>query len=244
MHLGDIVRLALVFSTGGLLIVAGCGESGETNHPPVISEITAFPADSALIDSSIRLTATATDEDSDVLSFTWHATTGSLSSATGDTVYWTPTAVGACTVSVICTDDAEGADTMTKVVRGYQVWRFNSVQGETSDSTYLPASATTYVPFELDDVVPPNAVIESAFVCTDLEPDTIGEFFRIWVVTPGGSEVLIYDGLNGEPDVDDVLIQGVKGENTKGEWRLKVVRDNSAIERYADVCDIDIYYRY
>ncbi len=234
--------LAVIVLTSGLVLVAGCGT---TNHAPVIASITTLPSDSALVGGNpITLRVAASDEDDDALSFSWRATTGTLSSAAGESTAWTPASPGTCTVSVTCTDERGLADTMTKVVRGYQVWRSNSVQGETPDSTFLAPAATTYVPFELDEPVPEGAVIDSAFVCTDLEPDTVGEYFRIWVVTPAGSEVLVYDGLNGEPDVDDFLIQGIKGEPTKGIWRLKVVRDQSPIERYADVCDLDIYYHY
>ncbi len=234
------VRLMLL--VGVLVILTGCGT---TNHAPVISSIAVAPSDSALVGGSpLWLKVSATDEDDDVLAFLWRASSGTISSAAGESTAWTATSAGSCTVSVTCTDEAGLADTMSRVVRGYRVWRSGSVQGETPDSTFLPAGATTYVPFELDEPVPDGAVIDSAFVCTDLEPDTVGEYFRIWIVTPTGSEVLIYDGLNGEPDVDDFLIQGIKGEPTKGIWRLKVVRDQSSIERYADVCDLDIYYHY
>ncbi len=226
----------------GSVILTGCTKS---NHAPVISSVSVVPTDSALVGGGpITLKVSATDEDGDVLSFVWRATAGTLSSVAGESTNWTATSVGSCTVSVTCADEGGLADTMFRVVRGYRVWRYNSVQGETPDSTFLPASATTHVPFELDEPVPEGAVIDSAFVSTDLEPDTVGEYFRIWIVTPAGSEVLIYDGLNGEPDVDDFLIQGIKGEPTKGTWRLKVVRDQSPIERYADVCDLDIYYHY
>lgn len=226
----------------GSVFLTGCTK---TNHAPVISSVSASPSDSTLVGGSpIALKALATDEDGDVLSFVWRATAGNLSSPVGDSTSWTATGVGSCTVSVTCTDGGGLADTMFRAVRGYRVCRSNSVQGETPDSTFLAPAATTYVPFELDEPVPDGAVIDSAFVCTDLEPDTVGEYFRIWVVTPAGSEVLVYDGLNGEPDVDDFLIQGIKGEPTKGTWRLKVTRDQSSIERYADVCDLDIYYHY
>jgi subtilisin-like proprotein convertase family protein len=118
------------------------------------------------------------------------------------------------------------------------------MQGFTPESTYIPANATTYVPYTLEDAMPNGALIDSVFVTTDFEPDGEYENFRVWVVTPGGTEVLIYDGLNGEPDVDDLQIPAAKGETAKGDWRLKVARGASTIERWAEECELEIHYRY
>lgn len=63
-------------------------------------------------------------------------------------------------------------------------------------------------------------------------------------MSPSGSEVVIYDGLNGEPDVDDLLLQGINGEPAKGNWRLKVVCSNSTDERWSEECAVDRCYRY
>jgi hypothetical protein len=241
MEFRRIAPLAVLVLAGGLIFLAVCTK---TNNAPILSDITATPSDSALVGTALRLKAAATDADDDPLTYSWAATSGTLAGAAGDSAAWTPTAAGQCTITVVCEDDAGGADTMTRVVRGYQAWRYGSVQGETPDSTFLAPSATTLVPFLLDDEMPEGALLDSAFVTTDLEPDTVGEYFRIWLVTPSGSEVLVYDGLNGEPDVDNFLVQGVKGEGLKGSWRLKVVRNDSPIERYADVCDLDVYYHY
>jgi hypothetical protein len=240
MNLRQIAVLACTFLAGGLILVPGCGK---TNHAPEIIGITAAPSDSVPVGGSIKLAVTATDADDDVLTFAWQATGGMLSAAAGDSAEWTATAAGSFTITVTCRDGNDGVDTATKAVRAYQTGLFESARGATSDSTYLPAAAT-FIPFRLDEDVPDGVLIDSAFASIDLEPDTVGEFFRIWVVSPGGSEVLVYDGLNDEPDMEDVLLQGIKGETAKGSWQLKVVRDNSSIARYARECSIDIHYCY
>jgi len=239
MDLRQINVLACTLLAGGLALVAGCGK---TNHAPEITGITAAPSDSVQVGGSIEMSVTATDADNDVLTFAWRANGGMLSAAAGDSAEWTATTAGSFTITVTCRDGNDGVDTATKVVRGYQTEQRDSVLGATSDSTYLPAGATTLIPFELGDDVPDGALIDTVFVSIDLEPDTVGEFFRIWVVSPGGSEVLVYDGLNGQPDMEDMLLQGIKGETAEGPWQLKVVRGSSPIERCAHACSIYIQY--
>lgn len=227
----------------GLAVINGCGTPA--NNPPVIESISALPSDSAQVGGSpITLEVVATDEDDDVLSFAWRVSSGALSRTSGDSVTWVATEVGVCTVRVVCSDDPGDADTLSCLLWGFPVWQFDSVQGETPEATFLPAAVTTLIPFALRKPVPEFAQLDSAFVTVDLEPDTIGEFFTVWVTTPGGSEILVYDGVNGEPDVEEYALLGIRGENAKGDWWLKVVRDNSNILRTAGPCRIDIHYRY
>jgi hypothetical protein len=244
MYQKRITLLCALVALGGLILVGGCTK---TNHDPVISSITATPADNVLVNGTINLTATAADEDGDDLVFEWTVAGGGvLSQSTTSTVVWTAPATP-CTATVTClaTDGSDGEATLTKTVYATVVWQAVDIQGYTAESTAIPAAATTYIPFVMEEPIPDNAILDSAFVTTDLEPDdTPNEFFTISVVTPSGSEVLVYDGLNGVPDVDDVLLQGIKGEPAKGNWRLKVVRGASTIERWAEECEVSVFIRY
>jgi hypothetical protein len=243
MDRNRIAPLALaLLMVGGLILVAGCNQP---NHDPVITAVNATPSDHVELGGTVNLSVVATDEDNDPLTFAWQAAGGTLSASTGTSVVWTaPNTEGSYSVTVSATDGREGLATMDRGLIAYQIWHASDMQGFTADTTYLPANATTYIPFVLEDPMPNGALIDSMFVTTDLEPDGEYENFRIWIVSPGGTEVLIYDGLNGEPDVDDFQIPAVKGETAKGDWRLKVTRGASTVERYADECSIEVHYRY
>ena len=239
-----IALLAALLAAGGMILMAGCTKA---NHDPIIAGINATPADSVAVGSSITLTAVATDEDGDALTYEWTVTGGgTLSQSTTSVVVWTAPATE-CSATIECrvSDGHAAAATLTKAVNATVVWRFANVQGYTPDSAGLPANTTTFVPFAMEDPMPQGAIIDSVFVTTDLEPDDLlGEDFRIWAVSPSGSEVIVYDGLNGEPDVDNLLLQGIKGEAAKGNWRLRITRPNSTDERWCEECEIDLYYRY
>jgi hypothetical protein len=227
---------------GGLILMAGCNQP---NHDPIITAINATPSDHVELGGTVNLSVVATDQDNDPLTFTWQAASGTLSATTGTSVVWTaPLTEGSYSVTVSATDGREGVATMDRSLAAFQVWNAGDMQGFSPDSVYLPANATTYIPFELEDEMPTGALIDSIFVSTDLEPDGEYENFRIWIVSPGGTEVLVYDGMNGDPDVDDYLIPAVKGETAKGDWRLKVTRGVSATQRWAEECSIEMFYRY
>jgi hypothetical protein len=243
MHLRRISPLAALVFAGGLILVAGCAN---TNHNPVISSIATTPTDSVTPGGAIKLTAVAVDEDGDALAFSWSVTGGTLAGGAGDSITWTaPATAGSYTATCIADDGNDGADTATQIVKSYIVWRLDDVQGTTPDSTYLPVNSTTLIPFTFDDIVPDGAVIESAFVTTDLEPDTTAdELLQVSVITPGGSEAVVYDGINGEPDVDGLLLQGIKDGAAKGTWYLKVVRSGDAFDRWVEPSVLDLCYRY
>jgi hypothetical protein len=239
-----IALLAALLAAGGMILMAGCTKA---NHDPIITSITVTPDDNVVVGSNITLTAVATDEDGDALTYEWTVTGGgTLSQSTTNTVVWTaPAAEGNATVTCKVSDGHAAEATLAKTVYATVVWQFADVQGYTPDSAGLPANATTFVLFEMEDPIPNNAIIDSVFITTDLEPDELyGEYFQVIAVSPSGSEVIVYDGLNGEPDVDGLLLQGIKGELAKGNWRLKVVRPNSADERWCEECELDLYYRY
>jgi hypothetical protein len=242
MDRNRIALLAVVLLAGGLILMAGCNQP---NHDPVITAVNATPSDHVELGGTISLSVVATDQDNDPLTFTWQAASGTLSATTGTSVVWTaPSTEGSYSVTVSATDGREGVATMDRGLTAYQIWHASDMQGFSPDSVYLPANATTYIPFELEDAMPNGALIDSMDVTTDFEPDDVYENFRVWFVSPGGTEVLIYDGLNGEPDVDNFQIPAVKGEAAKGDWRLKVTRGASTTERWAEECSIEIFYRY
>jgi len=81
----------------------------KTNHSPQISAVSASPNSVGIGGTSI-LKVTATDEDSDALTFTWQAASGTLSATSGDSVVWTaPDVEGAYSVSVLA-DDGKASD--------------------------------------------------------------------------------------------------------------------------------------
>jgi hypothetical protein len=92
----------------------GIGGDQNKNHAPVITAFTANPTNTSAAGQVITFSIDAIDKDNDVLSYTWTATGGTLSTTTGRLVSWTPpTATGTYTVQVSLSDGkggtAEGA---------------------------------------------------------------------------------------------------------------------------------------
>lgn len=243
MHQQRIVLLIAILAVSGLIPTAGCSR---VNHDPVLTGITATPSDNVTVGSAVTLTATATDEDGDVLIYEWSATGGgTLSQSSTNTVVWTaPADPVSATVSCRVSDGRSGEASASKALTASVIWQFADITGYTPDSTTLPANSTTYALYTLDEEIPDNAVVDSVFITTDIEPDDEPEFFQVWLVTPAGVEYLVYDGINGEPDVDDLKVEAAKDVAAKGNWRLKVTRGNATIERYAEECEIEVYYRF
>jgi len=231
-----------------MVLVTGCSKK---NHNPVLGAIAVTPADTVAPGGDITLKVTATDEDNDSLTFTWTKTTaGTLSPTTGDSVVWTaPTAAATCTLTVVCADGADGADTATKVVyaRG---WMTSSIDGFTPDSTYLPNTGTTEVPFTWDtsDTLKPGAIVDSIAITLGFDdPDTLAlEQFDLYLVSPHGTEVLLYDGVDlNTLDLSQYGVTGFAGEAVTGTWKLKFVRNNSqGYNGVVEDCDLDVDYKY
>jgi len=243
MQYRGIAVLTLTIALAGFLMVPGCGE---VNHNPVLGAITATPGDTAVPGGTVILKVSATDADGDQLTYTWSATAGTVAPTTGDSVVWTaPATPTTATVTVVCTDDKNGADTATKTLVA-RAWFSNEVDGETADSTYLPAPGTVEIPFTLDTTVHAGGVVDSVILCTKFEPaelDTV--IFNVYLVSPHGTEVLIYDGIDKTTlEVSDYKVDGYTGESAGGTWNLKVERPTAGMEGYAEDCEIEIYYHY
>lgn len=96
------------------VIANGTGIGGDKNHAPVITAFTANPTNTSAAGQVIIFGIDAVDQDNDVLSYSWSATGGTLSTTTGRLVSWTPpSSAGTYTVQVSLSDGkggtAEGA---------------------------------------------------------------------------------------------------------------------------------------
>ena len=72
------------------------------------------------------------------------------------------------------------------------------------------------------------------------------EQFQLYLVSPTGTEVLLYDGVDQTVlDLSMYDVTGFAGEAVTGTWKLKFVRDNqSGYNGAVEQCDLDIYYSY
>ena len=96
------------------VIANGTGVGGDKNQVPVITAFTANLTNTSAAGQVITFGIDAIDKDNDVLSYSWTATGGTLSTTTGRLVSWTPpSAAGTYTVQVSLSDGkggtAEGA---------------------------------------------------------------------------------------------------------------------------------------
>ncbi|MEO0080450.1 MAG: proprotein convertase P-domain-containing protein, partial [candidate division WOR-3 bacterium] len=208
--------------------------------------IAATPGDTVPPTGFVVLRVSATDEDGDQLSFSWSASAGIVAPATGDSVVWTaPPAPVTATITVICSDGNNGADTATKELVA-RTWFTGEVAGETPDSTYLPAPGTVLIPFTFDTAIAAGAVVDSLFLTTKFEPADLETLnFNVYLVSPQGTEVLIYDGIELTTlEVSDLNVSGFTGEAAAGTWKLKVARPSVGLEGYAEDCELEIYYHY
>jgi hypothetical protein len=225
-----------------MVLVTGCTKK---NHSPVLGAITATPADSVAPGGNITLKVTATDEDNDSLTFAWTKTAGTLSATTGDSVVWTaPTAPATCTLTVICTDGADGADTATKVVRA-RAWLTGNADVVNDDSVFLPAVGTATSVIDLTDSIPTGALVDSMRLTLAVDPDTLdGIYVKVWLLSPTDS-VLVWDQRDANLDIDDELVAGFTDKAAKGKWTVKVVRnDPTGGDANIDSYNADVYYRY
>jgi hypothetical protein len=242
-------RIAPLLAAVVLLgLVVGCGTQ---NHDPVITALTATPDATVRPLETVVLAVTATDEDTDSLAFAWSATAGTLSATTGENVTWTaPDGAVTGTVTVACSDGRGGEDAASKDVSS-RAWLRYDMDGTTADSTYLPNPGTTEAVFvfELDsDPFPVGSIVDSVFLTTDFEPaaELQLEQFNVWVVSPSGTQRLIYDGYDlTELDVYDLRITVFAGEPAPGTWKLRITRERQGgVEGYADECILQVYYHY
>jgi hypothetical protein len=109
---------------------------------------------------------------------------------------------------------------------------------------------TTEIPFtwDVDDPLPPGAVVDSMMIGLDFDDsDTLEiEDFNVYLVSPAGTEVLLYDGVELTVlDLSMYDVDGFAGEAVTGTWKLKFVRNNpSGYNGAVEQCDLDINYKY
>jgi hypothetical protein len=239
------VLLALLLC--GMMLMVGCPKK---NSEPVFSSFTATPNDSVLMPTTVvTFKVAATDEDDDSLTFTWSKSAGTMPVTCGDSAVWTaPNAAKVCTVSVKCSDGVAEVDTNKIVrVRAWMKWSFDEY---TPDSTYLPNMGTTEVPFTWDasDTLKPGAIVDSMMISLSFDnSDTLElEEFQVYLVSPAGTEVLLYDGIEQTVlDLSMYDVHGFEGEAVTGTWKLKFVRNNpSGYNGVVEECYLDIEYSY
>jgi hypothetical protein len=98
-----------------LVLFGLAGLSCKKNHSPIISALNA-PA-SVEVDVSAAVTCLASDADGDALTYAWTCTAGSLSSSSGESVWWTaPAASGSATISVTVEDTQGSNDATSKTI--------------------------------------------------------------------------------------------------------------------------------
>ena len=247
MGLKQTVPLLAVVVAATLLLPGCSGD--KLNAPPVIGSIAASPDRVMRAGEKVTLTVSATDKDGDLLAFTWSASAGTLSATSGETVVWTaPDPAADAVISVICGDGHGGEDNANRSI-AMRAWLYGDMDGATPESTYLrnPGTSEAVFYFEMDDLFPEGAIVESAFVTTDFEPidELEYEVFNVWAVSPSGTTVLLYDGFNlTNLNVDDFSLNRFAGETAEGNWKIRVTRNAKGVEGYADECDMTVYYRY
>jgi hypothetical protein len=98
------------------------------NHLPTISSLTANPTSVSICEVS-TITCLATDPDGDSLTYSWTATSGTISvSESGSSINWTsPSTTGTYTITCTVSDGKGGSDTknvniIVAVVGGVKLW--------------------------------------------------------------------------------------------------------------------------
>jgi len=248
MSYRSIAVFALTAVVGcGMVFLAGCGEK---NEAPEITSLTATPNDSVVVpEAKVVFKVAATDADGDSLTFEWLASGGTITATQPESVVWTaPAAAQVCTVGVKCSDGDKTAEA-NKVIRA-RAWSHANASAFTPDSTYLPNMGTTEIPFTWDpsDSLRAGARVESLEITIDVDDaDTLElENFLVYLVSPQGTQVLLYDGGElGALDLSLFDVYGFEGEPANGTWKLVFIRDNP--QGYNGVvydCDLDLLYQY
>lgn len=245
MHLKRVLPLAAAL-TCGLLLLVGCGE----NTPPVLGDIVADPADPVPPGGKVILTVSATDEDGDAITFSWTAVAGELDPSTGDTVTWTaPADLGKTTITVTA-DDGNGGTDEKSIELETRNWLRADMAAYTPDTTVpLQNPGTTEIEFELEEgeVIPPGALVDSAFFSADFDGEDTLEYhdFNAYVVSPTGTEVEFYNGVGLiELNVDEFRLAAVADEAAEGTWKVKVVIPQAGPPGGIDECELELYIRY
>jgi len=242
----NVSFLLAVTAACGIAFLAGCSK----NEAPTITSFTATPDDSVVSPTTkVVFKVAALDADGDSLTFEWLASGGEFSATNPDSVVWTaPAAAQVCTVRVSCSD-GDKTDEASKVIR-VRDWLLWSATGDTPDSTYLPNTGTTEIPFTFDpsDPVKSGALVDGVEISLDFDDsDTLElEQFTVNLVSPKGTQVLLYDGVDLTTlDLSLFDVSGFAAEPVAGTWKLVFVRNNpQGYNGVVEDCELDIDYRY
>jgi len=154
-------RLALILVVLALMLtpLTACTSTSTADNPPVITSLTSSPSNVAPGESS-TITCVASDPESDILSYTW-STTGGTISGVGSIVTWlAPAITGVFTISVTVADDETGTATASCYVAATET----SPPGAPADNppaiTSLTSSPSSVAPEE-----------SSTITCIASDPD-------------------------------------------------------------------------
>jgi hypothetical protein len=128
--------LAALVIAATLVASSACGGS---NHPPVISSLTANPATVSPGGNS-TITCVATDADSDTLTYAWTGTGGSITGNGSSVILTAPSMLGSCSINVVVSDGKGGTDT-----RGVAVTVSSTIATGSLDIASTPAGAAIYI---------------------------------------------------------------------------------------------------
>ncbi len=177
------------------LIVIAIGIDCQKNHPPIINSIIANP-DSVNPGQGTTLTADANDPDGDALTYTWSATSGNLSSTTGQSVNWTaPSDTGRYTINLVVEDPEGAKDEASKTIR---VYRAQDTQPPTVSITYPSNNDTIRVPsIKIAASATDNVGVKRVEFYVDnnlIGQDSISPYEQNWSIVPypNGSAHSIY----------------------------------------------------
>ena len=191
---------------------------GANNNPPIIADLTA-DTEWTTPSNSLQLVCTASDPDSDDLSYDWSASAGEISGG-GTAVIWTaPASEGSYIVAVLVTDGrgAQATDSVTIAVRvnnAPEIASLTANPGWTTPSEILQATCTASDP-DNDDLSYSWTAIEGSIsgtgaVISWTAPQQVGIYNITVVVTDGyggsATETLSVDVLTGQPPIIETLL--------------------------------------
>ncbi len=220
------------------IIIIACQKE---NHAPAINSLTANP-DSVKPSQASILTVNAEDPDEDDLSYTWIASSGTLSSTSGTSVTWTaPATVGNYTISVTAEDPEGSKDTEGKTIKVYLTTSYGYTEGE--NTTVLPIYDSTWT-YSIISIAgaPTSAVIDSVWLATDITHSYPTDL-DIFLEGPDGTNIQIYD--NNYPG-GIVLIKSIafNGKPINGDWTLWIFDEYPTDEGTLNDWGVRIFWHY
>jgi hypothetical protein len=195
----------------GIIIVA-C----KKNEPPVINSVTANP-DSVTPGQATTLTVNADDPDGDVLTYTWAATSGTLSSTSGSSVTWTaPVVIGNYTITVTAEDPGGLKDEASRTIKVYQTV-YGYTEGQANLVLPIYDSTWTYCTIGIAGA-PAAAVIDSIHVGVDITHTYPSDLYIV-LRSPDTTDLVLWD--NDYPGgIAGATTTFFNGKPVNGDWTL------------------------